>query len=280
MIERRSPQNIAKRAVIIFLLALMAFLQLFPFSLQLVNALQPLDLVPVYGKIYLIPDQFTWNFTEAIVRLELLQGMGNSLIVALGFTFLSSLVILLMGYVLGKKRFHGKKIIKFCMLVTMVVPGEILLVSNYLLVSQFNWINNYAGLILPGIVNVMGIFLVMSFMNTIPDSLLESADLDGANELIKIFCIVLPLCLPVLATYWILTVVSQWNDYLWPMIVVNDRDLFTVQLKLKEVNPYYTGFADEVLKSAAHIISIVPIFVIYILCQKQFIGGISVTGLK
>ncbi len=280
MIERRSPQNIAKRAVIIFLLALMAFLQLFPFYLQLVNALQPLDLVPVYGKIYLIPDQFTWNFTEAIVRLELLQGMGNSLIVALGFTFLSSLVILLMGYVLGKKRFHGKKIIKFCMLVTMVVPGEILLVSNYLLVSQFNWINNYAGLILPGIVNVMGIFLVMSFMNTIPDSLLESADLDGANELIKIFCIVLPLCLPVLATYWILTVVSQWNDYLWPMIVVNDRDLFTVQLKLKEVNPYYTGFADEVLKSAAHIISIVPIFVIYILCQKQFIGGISVTGLK
>lgn len=280
MIERRSPQNIAKRAVIIFLLALMAFLQLFPFYLQLVNALQPLDLVPVYGKIYLIPDQFTWNFTEAIVRLELLQGMGNSLIVDLGFTFLSSLVILLMGYVLGKKRFHGKKIIKFCMLVTMVVPGEILLVSNYLLVSQFNWINNYAGLILPGIVNVMGIFLVMSFMNTIPDSLLESADLDGANELIKIFCIVLPLCLPVLATYWILTVVSQWNDYLWPMIVVNDRDLFTVQLKLKEVNPYYTGFADEVLKSAAHIISIVPIFVIYILCQKQFIGGISVTGLK
>ena len=280
MIERRSPQNIAKRAVIIFLLALMAFLQLFPFYLQLVNALQPLDLVPVYGKIYLIPDQFTWNFTEAIVRLELLQGMGNSLIVALGFTFLSSLVILLMGYVLGKKRFHGKKIIKFCMLVTMVVPGEILLVSNYLLVSQFNWINNYAGLILPGIDNVMGIFLVMSFMNTIPDSLLESADLDGANELIKIFCIVLPLCLPVLATYWILTVVSQWNDYLWPMIVVNDRDLFTVQLKLKEVNPYYTGFADEVLKSAAHIISIVPIFVIYILCQKQFIGGISVTGLK
>lgn len=280
MIERRSPQNIAKRAVIIFLLALMAFLQLFSFYLQLVNALQPLDLVPVYGKIYLIPDQFTWNFTEAIVRLELLQGMGNSLIVALGFTFLSSLVILLMGYVLGKKRFHGKKIIKFCMLVTMVVPGEILLVSNYLLVSQFNWINNYAGLILPGIVNVMGIFLVMSFMNTIPDSLLESADLDGANELIKIFCIVLPLCLPVLATYWILTVVSQWNDYLWPMIVVNDRDLFTVQLKLKEVNPYYTGFADEVLKSAAHIISIVPIFVIYILCQKQFIGGISVTGLK
>lgn len=280
MIERRSPKNIAKRAVIIFMLALMAFLQLFPFYLQLVNALQPLDLVPVYGKIYLIPDQFTWNFTEAIVRLELLQGMGNSLIVALGFTFLSSLVILLMGYVLGKKRFHGKKIIKFCMLVTMVVPGEILLVSNYLLVSQFNWINNYAGLILPGIVNVMGIFLVMSFMNTIPDSLLESADLDGANELIKIFCIVLPLCLPVLATYWILTVVSQWNDYLWPMIVVNDRDLFTVQLKLKEVNPYYTGFADEVLKSAAHIISIVPIFVIYILCQKQFIGGISVTGLK
>lgn len=280
MIERRSPKNIAKRAVIIFLLALMAFLQLFPFYLQLVNALQPLDLVPVYGKIYLLPDQFTWNFTEAIVRLELLQGMGNSIIVAFGFTFLSSLVILFMGYVLGKKRFHGKKIIKFCMLVTMVVPGEILLVSNYLLVSQFNWINNYAGLILPGIVNVMGIFLVMSFMNTIPDSLLESADLDGANELIKIFCIVLPLCLPVLATYWILTVVSQWNDYLWPMIVVNDRDLFTVQLKLKEVNPYYTGFADEVLKSAAHIISIVPVFVIYILCQKQFIGGISVTGLK
>lgn len=266
---------------IIIVLTIVALMQIFPFFLQLVTSLQPLDFMPEAGKIYLIPDGFNiGNYAEAIERVELLQGMLNSVIVATGYTLLSAIVILIVGYVLGKKQFHGKKAVKFCMLLTMVVPGELLMVTNYSLVSELGWTNTFAGLILPGIVNITGIFLVMSFMNTIPDAVLESADIDGAGEIRKLFAIVLPMALPVLATYFILTFVAQWNDYLWPMIITNDSELFTIQLKLKEFNPYYEGYADEILKAAAMIITIVPVVAVYASCQKQFVSGLSITGMK
>jgi multiple sugar transport system permease protein len=263
------------------ILSLLALLQLFPFWIQIVSSLQPLDFLPESGKIYLLPSAFSiGNYREAIVRVELVRGVVNSLVAATGYTLLSGVMILIVGYVVGKKRFKGRGVVKFMLLLTMMVPGEILMVTNYLLVSDLNWTNSFAGLILPGIVNVTGIYLVMSFMNTIPDSVLEAAYIDGAGELTKIFRIVLPLAMPVLSTYAILTFIAQWNDYLWPMIVTGDSRMFTVQLKLKEFNPYYGGFADEYLKSAAYTLSILPVLIVYIFCQKQLIGGMSISGLK
>ena len=117
-------------------------------------------------------------------------------------------------------------------------------------------------------------------MNTIPNAVLESADIDGASELTKLVQIIFPMTLPVLATYFIMTFVAQWNDYLWPMVVTSDSDLYTIQLKLKEFNPYYGGFADEVLKNAASIFTLVPVLVVYLTCQKQFVSGLSISGMK
>lgn len=280
-IKDTTKTSVPVQIIIIAILLLFAFMQIFPFYLQIVSALQPLDLVPEIGKIYLLPVSINFgNFLESLQRVDLLVGVKNSLIVAIGFTGLSSIVVLIVGYVLGKKTFKGKTFIKFCMLLTMVVPGEMLLVTNYLLVSSFKWTNSFAGLILPGIINISGIFIVMSFMNTIPNAVLEAAEIDGAGELGKIFRIVLPMSVPVISTYCILTVIAQWNDYLWPMVITQDSSMFTVQLKLKEFNPYYFGFADDVLKAAAYTMTIVPVIIIYLLCQKQFIGGLSISGMK
>ncbi len=267
--------------IIIVLLSLVAFMQIFPFYLQIVTSLQPLTFLPDPGHIYLAPVVYTFsNYIEAIKRVGLLQGLFNSIFVSGGYTLLSAVVILIVGYVIGKKQFKGKGTIKFLLLLTMVVPGEMLMVSNYKLVSELGWTNSFAGLILPGLVNITGIFLVSSFMNTIPNAVLESAEIDGANEITKLFKIVLPMCLPIIATYCILTFVAQWNDYLWPMIITNDSNLFTLQLKLKEFNPYYGGYADEVLKSAAFTMTILPVVVVYVINQKQFVAGMSVTGMK
>ncbi len=272
---------VAVTVAVIVLLSAVAFLQIFPFWLQFVTSLQPLDFVPQDGKIYWAPVSFNFgNYLEAIEHVDLLRGALNSLIVSVGYTLLSSLVILVVGYVLGKKTFSGKKIVKLCLLITMMAPGELMMVTNYKLVSELGLTNTYAGLILPGIVNVTGIFLVMSFMNGIPDAMLESAEIDGAGEIRKLFKIVLPMCLPVLATYFILTFVAQWNDYLWPMVITSDPDLFTIQLKLTEFSEYYGGFADTVLRAAALIITLVPIIIVYLCCQKQFVEGLSVTGMK
>ena len=285
-VKKFSPDAIAKKTnastvAIAVLLSIVALMQLFPFYLQIVTSLQPLDFPAESGKVYLIPEGFhIENYIEAIERVDLLRGTLNSLIVATGYTVLSAIVILIMGYVLGKKKFHGKKIVYFALLLTMIVPGEMLMVTNYKLVSDLGWTNRYAGMILPGIVNITGIFLIMSFMNTIPNAVLESAEIDEAGELTKLFRIVLPMALPVLSTYFILTFVAQWNDYLWPMIITNDSELFTIQLKLKEFTPYYSGFADEVLKAAAMISTIIPVVIVYLSCQKKFVSGLSITGMK
>lgn len=266
---------------IIILLTAVAFLQIFPFWLQFVTSLQPLDFIPEDGKIYWLPVSANFgNYLEAIEHVDLLRGALNSIIVAVGYTLLSALVILVVGYVLGKKDFVGKKVVKLFLLITMMAPGELMMVTNYKLVSDLGWTNTFAGLILPGIVNVTGIFLVMSFMNSIPDAMLESAEIDGAGEIKKLFKIVLPMCLPVLATYFILTFVAQWNDYLWPMIITSDPDLFTIQLKLTEFSEYYGGFADTVLRAAALIFTLIPVIIVYLCCQKQFVEGLSVTGMK
>jgi len=267
--------------IVIIILSIIALMQIFPFYLQIVTSLQPLDFLPDPGHIYITPVSISiGNYLESIRRVGLMQGLFNSIIVAGGYTLLSAVVILIVGYVLEKKQFRGKKAIKFMLLLTMVVPGEMLMVSNYNLVSELGWTNTFAGLILPGIVNITGIFLVSAFMNTIPNAVLESADIDGANEITKLFKIVLPLTLPVIATYCILTFVAQWNDYLWPMIITNDSNLFTLQLKLKEFNPYYEGYADEILKSAAFTMTIVPVVIVYLINQKRFVSGLSITGMK
>lgn len=277
--------HIQKTAVlntlIILLLSVLALMQLFPFWLQIVTSLQPLDFLPEDGKIYFLPVSAHFgNYLDAIEHVDLLRGVLNTLIVSLGYTLLSAAVILVVGYVLGKKEFRGKKIVKLLLLITMMAPGELMMVTNYKLVSELGWTNTYAGLILPGIVNVTGIFLVMSFMNTIPDAMLESAVIDGAGELIKLFRIVLPVCMPVLSTYFILTFVAQWNDYLWPMVITSDPDLFTIQLKLTEFSMYYGDYGDTILRAASLIITILPVLVIYLLCQKQFVEGLSVSGMK
>lgn len=274
-------KSTALNVAIILFLSLLALMQLFPFWLQVVTSLQPLDFLPEDGKIYLLPvSVHLGNYLEAIEHVDLLRGVLNTLVVSLGYTLLSAIVILIVGYVIGKKEFRGKKIVKFCLLLTMMAPGELMMVTNYKLVSELGWTNTYAGLILPGIVNVTGIFLVMSFMNTIPDAMLESAVIDGAGEFTKLFRIVLPVCMPVLSTYFILTFVAQWNDYLWPMVITSDPDLFTIQLKLTEFSMYYGDYGDTILRAAALIITILPVLVIYLVCQKQFVEGLSVSGMK
>ncbi len=281
LLNRRKKRSRAPDICIIVLLSVIAFLQIFPFWLQIVTSLQPLDFQPESGKIYWWPVAATFsNYAEAIEHVDLWRGVVNSLIVSLGYTLLSAVVVLLVGYVVGKKDFAGKKVIKACLLITMMAPGELMMVTNYKLISDMGLLNTYAALILPGLVNVTGIFLVISFMNSIPNAVLESADIDGAGELTKLFKIVLPMSMPVIATYFILNFVAQWNDYLWPMVVTSDPDLFTIQLKLTEFTSYYGGFADNILRAAALIFTLVPVIIIYLCCQKQFVEGLSVTGMK
>lgn len=280
-ISKRKIKDHLLNALIIVFLSFLALLQLFPFYLQIVTSLQPTEgFNPVDGKIYLWPESINLkNYVEAFRVGELFEGMINSIIVASCFIVLSSIVILLVGYVTAKKKFRGKKLINFILLLTMMVPGEMLMVTNYQLISSFSWTSTFQGLILPGIVNVTGIFLVKAFMNTIPDACLESAKIDGANEFQVLTKVVFPMSLPVMSTYCILTFVAQWNDYLWPMLITGNDDLFTVQLKLLNFASN-GGYEETVLRAASLIITMIPVIIIYSFCLDKFVSGLNFTGVK
>ena len=279
--SKRSASLIAVNVFTVFILVLFAFAQVFPFYLQLVYSLQPFSFTARPGVIELWPQSFNFsNYSEAFKLADFGNGFKNTIITAVCFTALSLCVVLIMGYVLGKKDFYGKKVVFIMLIATMMVPGEILMVPNYILMIKFRMLDNLTALILPGIVNIFGIFLVRQFMNTIPDSVLEAAEIDGAGEIRRIFLIVLPLSLPIVATYCILTFTATWNDYLWPMIVLRSSENFTLQLKLKVFSPMFGTSRDQILMPAGLILALVPVVAMYLIFQKNFIESASVSGLK
>ena len=270
--------NIIAYGILIFF----ALAQVFPFYLQVVYSLQPQNFRPEYGKLYIFPEEGLHfdNYVEAFKLAELGQGLANTLIAATLFTLISLVVVLVVGYVLGKKEFKGKKLITIILLATMMIPGEILMVPNYFIMIKLKWLNELKALFLPGIVNIFGIFLVKQYMNTIPNSLLESAELDGCGELKKIRYIILPLSMPIVGTYCILTFIAIWNDYLWPMIILRTSDMFTLQLKLMNFSPMFADARDQILHAAGLISVLLPVIIIFIFFQRYFIKGVSTTGIK
>jgi len=279
--SKKSASLIIINVFTIIILCMFAFAQIFPFYLQLVYSFQPFSFTPKPGHMELWPQSFNFsNYLEAFRLADFATGFKNTLITAVCFTLLSLVVVLIMGYVLGKKDFYGKKFVFIMLMATMMIPGEVLMVPNYILVIKLQWLDKLTALILPGIVNIFGIFLVKQFMNSIPDSVLEAAEIDGAGELRRIFSIVLPLSLPIVSTYCILTFTATWNDYLWPMIVLRTSDSFTLQLKLKVFSPMFGTSRDQILMSAGLMLALIPIIVMYLAFQRNFIEGASVSGLK
>lgn len=279
----RPTFHILFKGLIVLILSVFAFLQVFPFYLEFVQSVQPIEgFTPVDGKVYFWPVSWSWaNYTTAIQEGDLLTGLRNTLIVSFSFTLISAVIILVVGYVLSKKKFKGRNVVTIALLVTMMVPGQMLMITNYQLVSSLNWTSTFAALILPGIVNVSGIFLVKAFMDSVPNEVLEAAKVDGVGEIRTLFQIVLPMCLPVLATYFIMTFIAEWNDYLWPMLVTGNEALYTIQLKLVFFGEGGGGGWREVfLRSAALISTLVPVIVVYALCQKKLIGGLNISGIK
>ncbi len=278
--SQKKKENIFQIVTIVFL-SFIAFCQVFPFFLKLIDSLHHQSFIPEYGKLYFWPEMFSLeNYSHAIRSGGLFTGLKNSLIHTISFTSISLVIALIFGYVLGKKNFKGKKLITVLLMGTMMIPGEVLMVPNYILVLKLGWDASLLGVILPGIVNVFGIFLVRQYMNSIPDAVLESAEIDGCNEVQKIFRVVLPMCLPIIITYSILTFTSTWNEYLWPSIVLKDPDLFTLQLKMFEFFPNFGGYADGYIRSAGMILITIPIIIMYIFFQKYFLDQGNISGMK
>lgn len=263
-------------------LSIIAFCQMFPFYLKLVDSWQHPDTIPNSDILYLWPEHFTFkNYLLAMQVSEFWTALLNTVIHTVCFTVISLLIAIVVAYTLTKLEFKGKKVVSNLLLATMMVPGEVLMIPNYIIALKMGINTSIWGLILPGIVNVFGIFLLKQYMSTIPDSVLESAEMDGCNEVRKIFRIIVPMSKPVIITYVILTVVSTWNEYLWPMIMQSSGSpVKTLQLIMYKFYPGLGSYADGFVRSAGMILITIPIIIVYITFQKYFLKQNNIAGMK
>ena len=275
-------REIVFQVICVIILSIIAFCQMFPFYLKVVDSLHSPELIPDSDKLYLWPEGATLqNYVTALKVSGFWEALGNTIFHSVMFTAISLFIAIIVGYVLAKMKFRGKGFVSAILLCTMMVPGEVLMIPNYILVMNMGLNYSIWGLILPGIVNIFGVFLIRQYMANIPDSVLESASLDGANELQKIFFFVVPMSKPILVTYVILTFVGTWNEYLWPMVMqASGSTVETLQLIMYKFYPALGNYADGFVRSAGMILITIPIIIVYIIFQRYFLEQNNLSGMK
>ncbi|HXF64019.1 MAG TPA: carbohydrate ABC transporter permease [Caldilineaceae bacterium] len=202
----------------------------------------------------------------------------NSLIVATSVTVLVLFTSTLVGYVLAKYQFPGRNVIFVSVLSMMMIPFNISIIPLYALIVDLKWSNTLWALIIPSAYSPFGIFLMRQFMHGIPNELIDAARIDGASDYGIFYRIILPLSTAPLAALGIFTFIGQWDDFLWPLVVINEPELYTLPLGLSQfrgrVGTDVGGLA------AASMAAVLPVLMIYFVAQRRFIEGITLTGLK
>jgi multiple sugar transport system permease protein len=226
-----------------------------------------------------LPSHITFaNYQSAWARGNFLLAFANSTFVALAVTAAQIFTSALAGYALARLRFRGRQALLLLVLATLVIPFQLLVIPIFLILKWGHLLNTYAALILPTAANGFGIFLLRQFFLTIPIELEQAASLDGANRWQILWRIMLPLSRPALVTLFLFTFIGEWNDLFKPLIFTTRPELRTVQLALAEFQEQFTN-SWQLLMAAVGIATL-PVVILFLLGQKQFIRGIASTGIK
>lgn len=213
---------------------------------------------------------------ENLARLQAETNFGrvmlNSLGLAVVYTAFSSAVSMMAGYGLAKFRFRGRGLVLGLILVTMMIPMQVLLVPLFQMMASLGWIDSYQAVILPFVASAFGIFLMRQSFLDFPDSLIESARIDGANEFRTFYRIVLPVARPQIAALVIYTFMTQWNAFIWPLLMLNTEDKYTVPVALNTmIGLSRVDYSGLMLGS---LIATLPLLILFLVFQRQFIAGL------
>lgn len=211
-------------------------------------------------------------------RLDLGRTLVNSVVLSLTVTAVSLLVNALAGYAFAKLRFRGRDATFRGLLGLLVVPSQVTMLPLFLLLKQLGFINTYAGIVIPGMASIFGIFLIRQFALSIPDELLDAARIDGASEGRVFWQIALPLLRPILVTLALFTFMGTWNDFLWPLVVLTDDTMYTLPVAL--ANLAGERVQDTELMMAGAVLTVLPVLVLFLALQRQYIEGLMVGSVK
>ena len=260
------------------LLALAAAIALFP----LVWMLAVSFMAPGEASTYpppLLPRQFTLaNYRELFAHAGMGRYLANSLLLAVAATALSLVFNVMAGYAFAKLRFAGRERLFKAMLGALVVPGQVAMVPLFLLLKHLGLVNSYGGIIVPALASIFGIFLVRQYALSIPDDLLETARIDGASEWRIFLLVVVPLLKPIIVTLAVFTLLGTWNDFMWPLIVLTDQDLYTLPVALASLSREHVQ--DNELMMAGAVLTTLPVLVVFLALQRYYIQGIMAGSVK
>ena len=260
-------------------LGLYAIITFLPFAWALSASFKPLSEI-VSGGTNLIPHQFTLENYKQIFIQEPLFGrwLLNSVVVAGSVTLFNLLFNSMAGYALARIQFPGNRVYFVLILAVLMIPGQITLIPSFLILKSLGWLNSYQGLIIPNIANATFIFMMRQFFINFPKDLEEAAALDGLGYLETFFKIVLPLAKPALAAQAIFIFMGAWNNFLTPLIILSDAEMFTLPLGLNTFKGQYISYWNYIM--AASMMFTLPALAIYAFFNRYFIQGVTFTGSK
>ena len=276
-------QKVMKFAVKFFtylFLGIMALIVLFPFYWMIISSLKTLEeyrlSVPTFW-----PQQIMWsNYAEAFTTANLGRLFLNTLYVGVISTILSLVITVLSAFSFARLELKGRDTLFVLLLATMMIPGELFTITNYITVTKFGWIGTFTVLIVPFLVSVFYIYLLRQNFLQIPNELYLAAKVDGTSDLKYLWKVMIPLSLPTLISITILKMMGAWNSYIWPRLVANDEAHRLITNGLRNAFTETTGDVNYPVQMAAVALVSAPLFLVFILLRKYIMAGVSRGGIK
>jgi len=249
-----------------------------PYVWMIVTSIKPIEELQTYPPSFIVKNPTLEPYQELFSLLPMGRYILNSLLVACVVTLCNVFFCSLAGYAFAKHKFWGRDKIFLLLLAAIMIPYQVNLIPSFIIIKKLNWINSFYALIIPNMVLAFGVFLCRQFILSIPNDLLDSAKIDGCSEFTIYRLVVLPLIKPALATLAILTFLSQWNSFVWPLIVIHTSKMRTVPLALSVLNSQF-GANFAMVMAGATVVTL-PVLIVFLSLQKHIMQGITMTGLK
>lgn len=261
-------------------LILVAVAVLFPFYWMIISSLKSLEeyrqSVPTFW-----PQHVLWgNYAEAFTQANLWRLFGNTVFVGIVSTILSLVITILAAFAFARLEFKGKNILFAGLLATMMIPGELFTITNYITVSKMELTNTYTVLIVPFLVSVFYIYLLRQSFMQIPNELYYAAKVDGTSDFKYLLKVMIPLALPTIITITILKMMGAWNSYMWPRLVANDDTHALVTYGLRNAFQDVSGDVNYPVQMAAVAVVSLPLFLVFVFFRKYIMKGVSRSGIK
>jgi len=218
------------------------------------------------------------NYRDLFAHAGMGRYLANSVGLSLAVTLISLAFNVAAGYAFAKLAFAGRERWFKLLLGALVIPSQVAMVPLFLLLKDLGLVNSYAGVIVPAMASIFGIFLVRQYALSIPDELIEAARIDGASEFTIFRVVVLPLLKPIVVTLAVFTLLGTWNDFMWPLIVLSDQALYTLPVALASLSREHVQ--DNELMMAGAVLTTLPVLILFIALQRYYIQGLTLGSVK